>query len=183
MSNPLSPGFLVAAPQLMDPNFRKTVVLLLQQGDDGAMGVVINRDTPLLLSDLCNDYAIPYQGSPSKCVRFGGPVQPEQGLVIYGDENADPEGRPVTDELHVSASTGTLSRLCSSSADRFQCFVGYAGWAPDQLEREIREGSWIIAPVTTSFVLECPPDEIWNRCLVDMGIDPTCLVPGGTEEA
>jgi len=183
MSNPLAPGFLVAAPQLLDPNFRNTVVLLLQQGDDGAMGVVINRDSPILLKDLCNDHEIPYQGSPYKRVRFGGPVQPEQGLVIYGEEDADPEGRPVSEGLHVSASTGTLSRLCSSPAGRFQCFHGYAGWAPEQLEREIKEGSWILAPVTVSFVLECPPDEIWTRCLEDMGIDPAYLVPGGTEEA
>jgi putative transcriptional regulator len=116
-------------------------------------------------------------------VRKGGPVQPEQGLVLYGDEHADPEGRSVFSGLNVSASRGTLGRLCNLSRGRFQCFSGYAGWGPGQLEREIGEGSWIISPVDPKMVLDSPPEEVWNRCLTAMGIDPAALVPGGTDEA
>jgi putative transcriptional regulator len=183
VDNELAPGFLIAVPQLLDPNFRQSVVLLLQQDTDGALGVVINRETELLLRDLCRDHEITYSGDPSKKVRVGGPVQPEQGLVMYGPEHDDPEGRVVVEGLHVSASTGTLGRLCSRPSGRFQCYSGYAGWAPGQLEREIAEGAWIIAPASAKLVLDHPPDDIWVRALLDNGIDPAAIVPGGTEQA
>ena len=68
MSNELAPGFLIAVPQLLDPNFRQSVVLLLKQDHEGAMGVVINRESPLLLEELCRDHDISYSGKPDKKV-------------------------------------------------------------------------------------------------------------------
>ena len=179
----LAPGFLVAVPHLQDPNFRGSVVLLFEQNDEGALGVVVNHETPLKLKDLCEDHDIAYSGDPNKRVRDGGPVQKEQGLVLYGDEHEDPEGRKVLDGLNVSASKATLGRLCNLDTGRFECFSGYAGWGPGQLEREIGEGSWIIAPVDPIIVLDSPPDEAWSRVLKALGIDPNLLVPGGGEEA
>jgi len=181
MNDVIAPGFLIAVPQLLDPNFRQSVVLLLQQGSEGALGLVVNRETSLLLKDLCLDHSISYVGDPEKRVRIGGPVQPEQGLVIYGAEHVDPEGRPVIDGLHVSASTGTLSRLCNLSKGRFHCFSGYAGWAPGQLVKEIGEGSWILTPVDAALILDHAPGGIWAKALKDNGIDPTAIVPGGQE--
>jgi putative transcriptional regulator len=180
-SKSLAPGFLVAVPQLLDPNFRQSVVLLLQQGGEGALGLVINRESTLSLCDLCRDHKIAYAGDPEKKVRVGGPVQPEQGLVLYGAEFEDPEGRPVLDGLQVSASTLTLSRLCDRSDVRFHCFSGYAGWGPGQLEKEIHEGSWILAPADASTVLDGSPDDAWMRVLRANGLDPASIVPGGGE--
>lgn len=177
----LAPGFLIAVPQLVDPNFRQSVVLLLQQSDDGALGLVINRESPILLKDLCQDHEIAYAGDPDKRVRVGGPVQPEQGLVLYDGGVADPEGREVLDGLQVSASTKTLSRLCGDGGLRFHCFSGYAGWAPGQLEREISEGSWILAPADPRLVLDTPADALWLAALQANGIDPALIVPGGAD--
>jgi putative transcriptional regulator len=182
-SDPLAPAFLIAVPHLLDPNFRQSVVLLLERNDEGAMGVVINHESPLLLKDLCADHDIRYQGDESKRVRKGGPVQPEQGLVLYGDAHRDPEGRPVLDGLHVSASRATLGRLCDQTRGRFQCFSGYAGWGPGQLEHEISEGTWVIGPADPETVLDIPPEDVWQRCLRSLGIDPAALVPGGGGEA
>ncbi len=181
METSLAPSLLIAVPQLLDPNFRQTVVLLLQADEDGALGVVLNRETQLKLGDLCRDHKIRYAGDPEKRVRYGGPVQPEHGLVLYGAEHADPEGQPVVDGLHVSASTGTLGRLCRLRGGRFHCFSGYAGWAPGQLEREIQEGSWIVAPLDVRLVLDHPPETMWERVLRDNGLDPAAIVPGGDE--
>ena len=183
MTNELAPGFLIAVPQLQDPNFHRSVVLLLQQSEEGALGVVINSESPLLLSDLCDDHSIEYSGDPGKRVRTGGPVQPEQGLVLYGDEHEDPEGRAVLEGLHVSASRATLERLCHLKRGRFHCYSGYAGWGPGQLEREIGEGSWIIAPVDPDLVFDRTPEEVWTESLLAIGIDPAAIVPGGCEEA
>ena len=170
---------MIAVPEMLDPNFTRTVVLILQQGKEGALGVILNRETSLRLRDLCSDHDIEYAGDPGKCVRQGGPVQPEQGLVLYGTEHVDPDGKPVNERLQVSASTTTLGRLCNLESGRFHCFSGYAGWAPGQLEREINEGSWIVTPVDADLVLDLPPDEMWEKALRDNGLDPEAIVPGG----
>ena len=183
MSDALAPGFLVAVPQLQDPNFKQSVVLLLQHNEDGALGVVVNHESPLLLKDLCADHEIDYAGPTDKKVRRGGPVQQDQGLVIYGPEHHDPEGQEITTGLHVSASRETLGRLCTLTTGRFHCYSGYAGWGPDQLEDEIRLGSWLMAPIDPIVILDMPTDEVWNRVMHSIGIDPALLVPGGNAEA
>jgi len=179
----LAPGFLIAFPHLLDPNFRQSVVLLLQEGEDGAMGVVVNQESPLLVGELCRDHEIEYGGESGKHVRAGGPVSPEQGLVLFGPEHEDADGQQILDDLWVSASRGTLSRLCTLPRGRFQCFSGHAGWGPGQLEREIGEGTWVVAPADPKMVLDTPPEEIWTLVLRSQGIDPAALVPGGGEEA
>lgn len=183
MNDEFVPGFLVAVPHLLDPNFRQSVVLLLEQNDEGALGVVINHESPLLLRDLCRDHEIEYSGDPNKRVRKGGPVQPEQGLVLYGDAHEDPEGRKIVDDLHVSASRGTLGRLCNLDRGRFHCFAGYAGWGPGQLERELTEGAWVTVPASAAMVFDLTPGETWSESLKRNGIDPAALVPGGGAEA
>jgi putative transcriptional regulator len=175
----LAPGLLIAVPQLQDPNFRQSVVLLLQQNEEGALGVIVNRESPLLLRELCEDHAIPYAGKPDKRVRTGGPVQRDQGLVLYGAEHTDPEGTEVVGGLHVSTSRETLTRLCDAPSRRFNCYSGYAGWGPQQLEGEISEGSWIVAPADPALVLDSPTEDVWRRSMASVGIDPSALVPGG----
>lgn len=183
MSTRLAPGLLVAVPQLADPNFRHSVVLLLQQNAAGALGVIVNRESPLLLSDLCRDHEIAYSGRRDKRLRSGGPVHPDQGLVLYGDEHSDPDGHEVVRGLHVSASRQTLTRLCDLPSGRFHCYTGYAGWGPRQLEGEISEGSWILAPADPILVLDAPTEHVWKRSLASVGIDPAVLVPGGGGES
>ncbi len=181
MTDSIAPGFLIAVPQLMDPNFKQSVVLLLRQDDEGALGIVVNRATSLLVSELCRDHEISYSGRPEKRVRLGGPVQPEQGFVLYGPEHTDPDGREIQSGLHLSTSTGTLSRLCALPSGRFQCYSGYAGWGPSQLERELAEGAWILAPADPSLVLDRDPTEMWRGALNSIGIDPASIVPGGAD--
>lgn len=183
MSTSLAPGFLIAVPQMLDPNFKQTVVLLLECNDEGALGVVVNRESPMLLSDLCSDHQLPYSGHSGKKVRQGGPVQPEQGIVVYGHEHADPEGREVCDGLFVSASRGTLGRLCDLTDGRFHCYSGYAGWGPGQLEKEIEEGSWVHAPADAHSLLDVSPEAMWAAVLRNQGIEPGALVQGGSAEA
>jgi len=183
MSDDLAPGLLIAVPQMLDPNFRHSVVLLLEKSDEGALGVVLNRESPLLLKDLCKDHSIEYGGEPGKLVRCGGPVQPEQGLVFYGEEHAGPEGHEIVPGLHVSASREALGRLCGLRSGRFHCYSGYAGWGPQQVENEIRMSSWIAAPIDPVLVLDTPPDKVWRRSLAMLGIDPAAVVPGTNAQA
>ena len=183
MGHPAVPTFLIALPHLNDANFRQSVVLLLQADDQGAMGVVINNESSLLLRDLCRDHAIPYSGDDNKLVRCGGPVQPEHGLVLYGRNHDDPDGEQVVDGLHLSSSKNTLARLCDLKQGQFQCYAGYAGWGPGQLEREIDEGTWLASSADPKMVLEAPPAKVWSGTLQAMGIDPTVLISGGGGQA
>ena len=179
MRNPLAPGFLIALPQLRDENFHQSVVLLLRNDDEGAMGVVVNQESSLLLSDLCQDHSIPYSGDDGKLVRCGGPVQPEHGLVLYGIEHKDLEGETVLDGLSVSASKDTLARLCKLPGGRFHCYAGYAGWGPGQLEQEIAAGAWLTSNADPLMILETRPRQLWHSSLHALGIDPGTLVVGG----
>ena len=141
----LAPGFLIAVPQLTDPNFKQSVVLLLQQSDDGALGLVINRESPIYLRDLCKDHEINYAGDPAKRVRVGGPVQPEQGLVLYSGDLDDPEGREVLDGLQVSASTTHAPEPVSGLRDPLPLFFRAmpAGHRDSSSKRSTRaRGSW-----------------------------------------
>lgn len=183
MSHPAAPSFLIALPHLSDSNFRHSVILLVRADDQGAMGVVINQESSLRLKDLCRDHSIPYSGDDRKLVRCGGPVQPEHGLVLYGRDLDDPEGEQLVDGLHLSASRNTLARLCDLQHGQFQCYAGYAGWGPGQLEREIDGGSWLASSADPGMVLEAPPEKVWSGTLQVMGIDPAVLVSGGGSEA
>lgn len=183
ISDDLAPGLLIAVPQLQDPNFQHAVVLMLENNENGSIGVVLNRESPLFLKDLCADHAIKYGGEPGKLVRTGGPVQPEQGLMLYGEEHAAADGHEVVPGLHVSASRETLGRLCGLSEGRFHCYSGYAGWGPLQVENEIRMGSWIAAPIDPALVLDIPPKDVWRRGLALLGIDPANVVPGNDVQA
>ena len=121
MNDPIAPGFLIAVPQLLDPNFKQSVVLLLQHNEEGALGVVVNQESPLLLSDLCRDHAIAYVGPSRKRVRRGGPVQPDQGLVLYGEEHKDPEGREGAEWFNASFIATPEWRCISIPFSRFRC--------------------------------------------------------------
>ena len=183
MNESLAPGFLVAVPQLQDPNFKQSVVFLLECTQQGALGLILNRESPMLLSDLCSDHEIPYSGRHDKRVRRGGPLQLDQGMVVYGDDHRDPAGREVCCGLHVSASRETLGRLCDLNHGRFHCYAGYAGWGPGQLEKEIEEGSWVHGAVDAQCVLDVEPERMWREVLLRQGIEPGALVQGGSAEA
>lgn len=183
MSNDLAPGFLFAVPQLLDPNFLQSVILLVDHTDDGSFGLVLNHESPILLEALCREQKLPYAGDPKRHVLRGGPVDPQRGFVVYGAEHPDPEGRALAPGLGISLSLGTLGRLCALSQARFGCFLGYAGWGPGQLTSEIAEGAWVTGPIDAGIALDTPATKMWERGLRGIGIDPAALVPGSATEA
>ena len=183
MDQKLAPGLIIAVPQMLDPNFRQTVVLLIEHNEEGAVGVVLNRESDVKLKDLCFDHDIPFVGDNQKRVRVGGPVQPERGIILFGEPHSDSESNRILDDLSVSASTNTLGKLCNIEDGHFQCFAGYAGWGAGQLEQELEEGAWVLGDAAADLVLDCPTESMWDRALNQIGIDPAALVPGGSSES
>jgi len=153
---------LIAGPDLIDPNFRRSVLLIGEHGDEGAMGVILNRPSPVEVADAVPPLASLV--SKHDLVHVGGPVQP-QAIVVLGDFRNPAEAGALVlgsigflpGEIETAEDVGTLSRA--------RVFAGYAGWGPGQLESEIAEASWIVEPALPEDVFTVEPDALWSAVL------------------
>jgi len=173
----LAPGLLVAAPPLGDPNFDRSVVLLAAHGEDGAFGWVINGRTLMTLGELMvraeiTDTELDVPG----IVRIGGPVSPEQIWLVYRSEERfqDVEGQfDVGIGITACASKQVLEAVAQGSPSASLCgLAGYAGWAPGQLENEIRLGAWLPTDVDASIIFDVPTDRLWQKAYERIGTTP-----------
>jgi putative transcriptional regulator len=153
---------LVAGPALLDPNFRRTVVLLGEQGEEGAMGVVLNR-----VSDVTVEDAVPPiagLAGDGAFVHVGGPVQPQAVVVLADFVEPHRAGALVLEtigflpgDVDDTAELGELRNV--------RVFAGYAGWGPGQLEGELEEQSWVVLPARGSDVFTTAPEALWADVL------------------
>jgi putative transcriptional regulator len=153
---------LVAGPALVDPNFRRTVVLIGEHGDEGAMGVVLNRASETLVEDAVPPMAT--LTAPDELVYLGGPVQPEAVVVLADFADVEQAEVAVVDsigflpgEIKDTSAVGELRGV--------RVFAGYAGWGPGQLEDEVEEGAWIVLTALSSDVFTTAPDMLWSDVL------------------
>lgn len=173
----LAPGFLVAAPPLGDPNFDRSVVLLAAHGPDGAFGWVINGRELMTLGELLVRAEIA-ETPPSLpgSVRVGGPVSPEQVWVVYRTDErfAEIEGQfQVGEGVTASASRKVLEAMAGGMMpEKVLALVGYAGWAPSQLENEVSRGSWLPIDLAANLVFDVPPDRVWQAAYERVGMTP-----------
>ena len=172
-------GFLIASPALRDPNFDHAVVLMCMHGSDGAMGLVINRAAPLTVEQLLKQIGIEGSVDTTQSVLLGGPVAMESGVLLYqADPGSDPSDDEivVTDELRLTPSQDMLHAIASGQGPtRYQLVLGHSGWAPGQLEQEIREGSWIPANLAMDLIFDMPIEERWEGALRNEGLPPSAL--------
>lgn len=177
----LAPGLLIAMPQLVDPNFTRSVVLMIEHGDDGSLGLVVNQPHPILARHLLDDLSMPWAGDPEALVWSGGPVQRNTGWVLYA-----PDGAVVEDEatlrlapgLALSRSPERLRALAAQPPDRMRLLLGYSGWGPGQLAREMALGSWLHADLDPDIVFTEDADEMWTLAVRSIGIDPDTVIQG-----
>jgi putative transcriptional regulator len=164
---PLEAGrLLVATPRLLDPNFNHTVVLLLDVDESGALGVVLNRPSPVPVNEILSNWS-DLVAKPDVLFQ-GGPVSTDSALAVArmpGEEDSDPVGfrRLFGDTGIVDLDVPT--ELVGSGLTGVRIFAGYAGWASDQLEAEIEEGSWYVVPSTASDAFGADPEGLWLRVL------------------
>jgi putative transcriptional regulator len=175
----LAPGFLIAMPQLRDPNFRRTVVLLVHHDEDGTFGVVLNRPTEITAMGLCSTLDLSWCGPPEKGIDWGGPVQPQTGWLVMGEPSSpsiQDEVKEVADGIYFAGSLEVLRNVAAEPPRDLHLMLGYAGWGPGQLESELAEGAWILAPVSHEAIFEVEPNVMWDHVLRSMGIDPSTLI-------
>ncbi len=153
---------LLATPALFDPNFRRTVVLVGEHGEEGAMGLVLNRPSPVTVGE-----AVPSLGDvvgEDAVVYFGGPVQPETVLVLADFEDPGSAATLVVGDVGFASSDGDLALLAERTR-RARVFAGYSGWGPGQLEAELEEESWLVEPAEGHDLFPSPGDDLFASVL------------------
>lgn len=156
---------LLASPELLDPNFVDSVVLLLDADDNGAMGVVINRPSPVPVISVLADWG-DIVAEPEVLFR-GGPVSPEGALAValLRDRVVVPSGlRPVTDRLAIVDLEGTADDI-DTAVEGVRIFAGYAGWGAGQLEAEIAGGDWYVVPSLPPDAFQADPSDLWREVM------------------
>jgi len=179
----LTSQLLVAMPQLDDPNFKRSVVLLVHHGEGGSFGIVLNRALDLTMSELMQNSGIQWPPGVGS-VGWGGPVQPERGWVVFCDDGTDaaeaPDGDVVATLEHGVRVTGSLDMLRAVAHHppaAVRLFLGYAGWGAEQLESELADSAWLLAPLRREVVFDTAENDMWEHVVRGLGIDPTALVP------
>jgi putative transcriptional regulator len=177
-SSSLAPAFLLSMPQMADPNFARTVILLCKHNDEGAFGLVVNR--PLVTSGrVIVNLDPPVETERELDVWVGGPVEPHSSWMLVGDRDEEHAGRGgmhITEGLYLSTSPERLSRLLEPNPPaRTRLIIGYSGWGPGQLEAELEESSWLISDVSAELIFSTPPERMWEAAIRRLGADPAAL--------
>jgi len=174
MAAGLAPGLLIAAPQLLDANFARAVILLLHHDETGSMGIVINRPLELPLSEVARQHGVDHCQA-SGAAHFGGPVEVYRGFVLHRGERYD-DDTDIADGVMLSGSVDVLRALLERSDAEFRLYLGYAGWGPGQLDLEMTSGSWLTSECCARYLFDLEPDAVWEQVLADMGIDPAMVL-------
>jgi putative transcriptional regulator len=156
---------LVASPSLEDPNFRQAVVLVVEHGPGGTIGLILNRSTNILLSKALPD--ITALKGTSYRLFVGGPVEPHRLLLLLRLKEPLADVRSVFDGVYLGRVPDTLERIITRAkpTETFQAFAGFAAWAPGQLEAEMRLGAWGILPADSFSIFDKDPAVLWQDCI------------------
>ena len=166
--------FLIAMPAMVDPNFARTLTWVCEHNDDGALGIVVNRPTDMMLSALFEQIDLPLARPEvgSRPVHFGGPVQVDRGFVLHRPLGNWQSTLAVTDEVGLTTSKDILEAVGRGEGPR-DLFVslGYAGWSAGQLEQEIAQNAWLTVGADADVVFDLPAEERLPAAMRLLGID------------
>ena len=171
--------FLISETTMLDPNFKHTVVLIIEHNEDGAFGLIVNRKSSFKLSDLLPEFR--NERGNHTPIYIGGPVQQEFLFAIHSPLLDKPISstaievipnvyfEPGFRNLETYFKDGYWDQLPLDDRPKIHLYIGYSGWGSGQLEKEIREGSWIVHPATEKIVFHPNPDEGWKDALRQKG--------------
>lgn len=158
---------LVASPTLDDPNFRQSVVLVVEHGPEGTLGLILNRSTNVLLSELLPAFTV-LKGTSYRLFA-GGPVEPNRLLLLFRLKEPPSDARSVFDGVYFGfgSTLKVLERIITQAnpTETFRAFAGFASWAPGQLAHEMLQGAWAILPPDSIGIFDKDPATLWLDCL------------------
>jgi len=178
MSSPdpsLAPVLLVSMPQMLDPNFARSVVLLAEYGTHGAFGLVVNRQ----MTEPAHEVV---KAEPAMDIRkdvhlyVGGPVEPNRAWVLTAHRELDQDALEIAEGVYLSAAPDLIRRALQTMPDpHVRLVIGYAGWAPGQLDDELAASAWLMAPVQRDLLFDIPLDVMWETAIRRLGAEPSAL--------
>lgn len=164
---PAAGRLLIAEPFLADPSFTRTVIVLCEHGPEGTVGFALNRPTEHTLGDL-----LPEMYTPLLPVFQGGPVQLDTLHMLHRTPK-DLGGSEIYPGIYWGGSYEALQEAVLSNSYQpidLRLFIGYSGWGAGQLEKELQEGSWLVADVSPNLIFETDPDDLWKRAVQSLGV-------------
>lgn len=169
----LKGSFLISTPQMPDPRFQEQVIFLCAHNEDGAMGLVINNPSyALTLREVLQGANIPAPEGDVPFVYMGGPVELDSGFILYGSDYFNANALEVTPEIFLSRDSKILHDISQGKGPAHYLFMlGYAGWAPGQLESELVDNSWLIVPGNFDILFNTPDELKWKLAAHNFGVD------------
>ena len=165
---------LIAMPSLNDPYFNKTVTYICEHNDDGAMGLIINLPVNITLNELLEQIDADNKECDSleQPVLTGGPVSPQRGFVLHSPQEGWTSSLSLSQDVMITTSKDILMALGTDDApEAYVVTLGYAGWGPGQLEKEILENSWLTTPADAEIIFKTPIEMRWKKATEKLGID------------
>ena len=176
----LANQFLIAMPNMADPNFSRTVTFLFEHSAQGAMGIVINRPTKMQLAEVFLQLKLPCANTSveHQSVLQGGPVKTEQGFVIHRNSGNWEYSVQVSDNIQITTSRDILAAMARGDGPPSAIVaLGYAGWGAGQLEAELQANCWLTADVDERVLFDLPYEDRWDAAVRLLGIDASRLGP------
>lgn len=165
--------FLVAMPGLSDPLFANSITYICDHSAEGAMGLVVNRTMDLHLSDVFEQMSLDYHEKHGRTpILAGGPVNTQRGFVLHPAGSVWQSTIQITPEIALTASRDIIAAIASGDGPENALFVlGYSGWSAGQLEREIKENSWLTVPADVDILFHTPLEQRWHAAAMRLGVD------------
>lgn len=188
----LARHLLCAVPQLQDPNFKRSVVLMLEHSIEGALGLVLNNPLANTVAEVTEGLGLRWVGDHDERVRLGGPVEPMRGWILHNVKTWDAGAAELMPGILLTTSLDPVEKTTDigGEGEDFLFLLGYAGWGASQLESEIAAGSWVAVPVReldeedpeagigvgARWLFETEAEDMWAGALRSIGVDPARLV-------
>ena len=169
----LTHHFLIAMPNMVDPNFHGSLTYICEHNEQGALGVVVNRPIELDLSTLFEQIGLPLpERLHSDTVYFGGPVQTERGFVLHTPPLTFNSTLTIGNAVSLTTSKDVLEAVSQGGGpDKFMVSLGYAGWSPGQLEEELKQNAWLSVAADPQVIFDLPPEARLSAAMKLLGID------------
>ena len=168
----LQGSFLLATPQMPDPRFKEQVIYLCSHDVNGAMGLVVNQPSAISLAEIFKGAKIDVEGGDWPFIYLGGPVESEAGFFLYTEDYEANNFLAVGEGVRLSRDPQILYDIAKGVGPQQYLFLlGYAGWAPGQLEAELAVKGWLILPAEKSILFDTPDQEKWQKAALRFGID------------
>ena len=177
----LSNHFLIAMPQMADPNFSQTLTLICEHNDLGALGFIINRPTEVPVSELFSQQNMKVSDKNpllSSALYAGGPVETERGFILHSTEKTWATTLSVSDSFAITASLDIIEATAAGDGPKDNLFIlGYSGWGPGQLEQEITDNAWLTSEADADIVFKLPAEDRWKAAADELGVDLNLINP------